>query len=102
MYDVDDQRYLNPDNKSYRDLLSDNLYLEEKAQELDDIKEEHDILKEDYEELEDAYIALESKYNELKKQEIKMIQLAFDNKALEQEKKDLKEKYNTLINKLQV
>ena len=31
-----------------------------------------------------------------------MIQLAFDNKALEQENKDLKEKYNTLINKLQV
>lgn len=31
-----------------------------------------------------------------------MIQLSFDNKTLEQENKDLKEKYNTLINKLKV
>lgn len=31
-----------------------------------------------------------------------MIQLSFDNKTLEQENKDLKEKYNTLINKIQV
>lgn len=102
MYDVDDERYLNPDNKSYMDLLSDNLYLEEKVQELDDIKEEHDILKEDYEELEDAYIALEKKYNALKKNETQMIQLLFDNRTLEKENKELKEKYNTLINKLKV
>ena len=105
MYDVDDERYLNPDNKSYRDLLSENGYLEDKVQDLEEYYEEledkYNELKEDYEELEDSYIALESKYNELKKQEIKMIQLSFDNKILEQENKDLKEKYNTLINKLQ-
>lgn len=120
MYDVDDERYLNPDNKSYRDLLSDNRYLEDRLQELEEengyledkiqdleeyyeeLEDKYNELKEDYEELESAYIALESKYNELKKQEIKMIQLSFDNKTLEQENKDLKEKYNTLINKLQV
>ena len=49
MYDVDDERYLNPDNKSYRDLLSDNRYLEDRLQELEDIKDEYDVLKEDYE-----------------------------------------------------
>lgn len=106
MYDVDDERYLNPDNRSYRDVLSENGYLEDRVQELKEEYEElegkYNELKEDYEELEDEYIALESKYNELKKQEIKMIQLSFDNKVIKQENKDLKEKYNTLINKLKL
>lgn len=101
MYDVDDERYLNPDNKSYRDLLSENGYLEDKVQDLEEYYEELEDKYNELKEVEDAYIALESKYNELKKQEIKMIQLSFDNKILEQENKDLKEKYNTLINKLQ-
>ena len=105
MYDVDDERYLNPDNKSYMDLLSENGYLEDKVQELeeeyDELEDKYCKLKDLYEELEDECISLEFKYNELKKQEIKMIQLSFDNKTLEQENKDLKEKYNTLINKLQ-
>ena len=55
MYDVDDERYLNPDNKSYRDLLSDNLYLEEKLQKLE----------EEYDELEDRYYKLKDLYKEL-------------------------------------
>lgn len=106
MYDVDDERYLNPDIRSYRDVLIENGYWEDRVQELEEEYEElegkYNELKEDYEELEDEYIALESKYNELKKQEIKMIQLAFDNKVIKQENKDLKEKYNTLINKLKL
>lgn len=84
MYDIDDERYLNPDNKSYRDLLSENGYLEDEVQDLEEYYEEledkYNELKEDYEELESTYIALEFKYNELKKQEIKIIQLSFDNK----------------------
>ena len=106
MYDVDDERYLNPDNKSYRDLLSENGYLEDEVQDLEEYYEEledkYNELKEDCEELESAYIALEFKYNELKKQETNMIQLLFDNRTLEKENKDLKEKYNTLINKLKL
>lgn len=31
MYDVDDEAYLNPDNKSYWDLLSENGYFEKKS-----------------------------------------------------------------------
>lgn len=57
MYDVDDERYLNPDIRSYRDVLIENGYWEDRVQELE----------EEYKELEDAYIALEKKYNELKK-----------------------------------
>ena len=106
MYDVDDERYLNPDNKSYRDLLSDNRHLENKVQELEDdydeLEDKYCKLKDLYEELDDEFVSLEYKYNALKNQESKMIQLIFDNKTLEQENKDLKEKYNTLINKLQV
>ena len=71
MYDIDDERYLNPDNKSYRDLLSENGYLEDEVQDLEEYYEEledkYNELKEDYEELESTYIALEFKYNELKK-----------------------------------
>ena len=106
MYDVDDERYLNPDNKSYRDLLSDNLYLEEKLQELeeeyDELEDRYYKLKDIYKELEDECISLKYKYASFKERESKMIQLIFDNKTLEQENKELKEKYNILINKLQV
>lgn len=106
MYDVDDERYLNPDNKSYRDLLSDNLYLEDRLQELEDDYEElkcyNEKLQDYCNELENDYNKLESKYDSLKSQETKMIQLLFDNRTLEKENKKLKEKYNTLINKLKV
>lgn len=106
MYDVDDERYLNPDNKSYRDLLSENGYLEDKVQELEndynELEDRYYKLRDLYEELEDECISLEYKYASLKERESKMIQLIFDNKTLEQENKDLKEKYNTLINKLKV
>lgn len=71
MYDVDDERYLNPDNKSYIDLLSENGYLEDKVQELeeeyDELEDKYCKLKDLYEELEDECISLEYKYNELKK-----------------------------------
>lgn len=105
MYDVDDERYLNPDNKSYIDLLSENGYLEDKVQELEndynELEDRYYKLRDLYEELEDECISLEYKCASLKERESKMIQLIFDNKTLEQENKDLKEKYNTLINQLQ-
>ena len=56
MYDVDDERYLNPDNKSYMDLLSENEYLEDKVQEIE----------KDYEELDWKYNELEDDYEDLK------------------------------------
>ena len=106
MYDVDDERYLNPDNKSYMDLLSENGYLEDKVQELEndynELEDRYYKLRDLYEELEDECISLEYKCASLKERESKIIQLIFDNKTLEQENKDLKEKYNTLINKLKV
>ena len=112
MYDVDDERYLNPDNKSYMDLLSENEYLEDKVQEIEKDYEELDWkyneLEDDYEDLKLEYQEIYEKYVSLKEKEKKkdtdiheMIQLKFENRELLQENNNLKNKYNELINQLQ-
>mgnify|MGYP000955876777 CR=1 FL=1 len=97
MYDVDDERYLNPDNKLYSNLLSENGYLEDRVQELEtdyeELEGEYKELEDDYEELKLEYQEVYEKYILLKKKEIdihKMIQLKFENEKLLQENNDLK------------